>query len=64
MRTLIRDAFCVTAAIPLLTVTMIQPSLGALLMTPVGRSMVSARATPWLTGLGSQEVGYFAILAA
>jgi len=26
--------------------------------------MVSARATPWLTGLGSQEVGYFAILAA
>jgi hypothetical protein len=27
-------------------------------------SNVSARATPWLTGLGSQEVGYFAILAA
>ena len=28
------------------------------------RLIVSARATPWLTGLGSQEVGYFAILAA
>ena len=42
MRTLIRHAFCVTAAIPLLTVTMIQPSLEALLMTPVGRSMLPA----------------------
>ncbi len=43
MRTLIRHAFCVTAAaIPLLTVAMIQPPLGALLMTPVGRALLSA----------------------
>jgi hypothetical protein len=42
LRTLIRHAFCVTAAIPLLTVAMIQPSLEALLMTPVGRPMLPA----------------------
>ena len=42
MRTLIRHAFWVTAAIPLLTVAMIQPSLDALLITPVGRPMLPA----------------------
>jgi len=42
LRTLIRHAFCVTAAIPLLTVAMIQPSLEALLMTPVGRALLPA----------------------
>lgn len=43
MRTLIRHAFCVTAAaIPFLTVAMIQPPFGALLMTPVGRALLLA----------------------
>jgi hypothetical protein len=43
LRTLIRHAFCVTAAaIPLLTVAMIQPPLGALLMTPVSRALLPA----------------------
>ena len=43
MRTLIRHAFSVpAAAIPLLTVAMIQPPLGTLLMTPVGRALLPA----------------------
>jgi hypothetical protein len=40
LRTLIRHAFSVTAAIPPLTVAMIQPPLDALLMTPVGRALL------------------------
>jgi hypothetical protein len=43
LRTLIRHAFCVTAAtISLLTVAMIQPALDALLMTTVGGAMLAA----------------------
>lgn len=43
MRTLIRHAFCVAATtIPLLTIAMIQPTLGAPLMTPVGCPMLPA----------------------
>lgn len=43
MGTLIRHAFYVTAAaIPLLTIAMIQPPLGALLMTTVGGAMLAA----------------------
>jgi len=37
---LIRHAFCVAATIPLLPVAMIQPSLGALLMTAIGGAML------------------------
>ncbi|HKF49840.1 MAG TPA: hypothetical protein VKB38_20935 [Terracidiphilus sp.] len=41
MRTLIRHAFCVAATtVPLLTIAMIQPTLGAPLMTPVGCPML------------------------
>jgi hypothetical protein len=40
---LIRHAFCVAATtIPLLTIAMIQPTLGAPLMTPVGRALLPA----------------------
>ena len=43
METLIRHAFCATtAAIPLLTVAVIQPAFGALLMTTVGRATLPA----------------------
>jgi hypothetical protein len=41
---LIRHAFCVTVAtIPLLPVAMIQPPLGALLMTAIGGAMLTYR---------------------
>ena len=43
MGTLIRHAFCATtAAIPLLTITVIQPAFGALLMTTVSRATLPA----------------------